>query len=205
MGLRQHHMSLYNRYRSMLTRCFNESDTNYPRYGAKGIRVCGRWRGKGGFERFFEDIGPVPPGKQLDRKNSTGHYSCGKCDECLKNGWPSNVRWATTKQQQRNRSDTRIVTFRGKRQCLTDHAADAGINYQTVLRRINIGGWPLKEALTTPPYGRCGLVTYRGKSKTVASWARIAGIPYFTFVARLKAGWSMQDAMTRPLRRKQSS
>jgi hypothetical protein len=33
--------------------------------------------------------------------------SCGKCGECKAEGWPANVRWATAKEQARNRRPAR--------------------------------------------------------------------------------------------------
>ncbi len=49
-------------------RCHNPRHRYYASYGGRGIRVCDEWRGKGGFARFLEHIGPKPlPGLSLDR------------------------------------------------------------------------------------------------------------------------------------------
>lgn len=73
----------------MLSRCYNEGNDNYSRYGAKGIRVCDRWRGElqpgakyrsGGFAAFLEDMGECPgPTDQLHRTDPAGNYEPGNC------------------------------------------------------------------------------------------------------------------------------
>lgn len=41
----------------MLSRCYNEKDSNYHLYGEKGVTVCDRWLV---FENFLEDIKHIP-------------------------------------------------------------------------------------------------------------------------------------------------
>ena len=43
------------------------------------------------------------------------------------------------------------------------------------------------------------LITYNGETHCLSEWAEIAGIQYGTFLKRIYAGWSMEDAMNRPL------
>ncbi len=43
------------------------------------------------------------------------------------------------------------------------------------------------------------LITYNGETHCMSEWAEIAGLKYVTFCHRLKAGWSMEDAMNKPL------
>lgn len=82
-------------------RCFRKTHKHYHLYGGRGITMCARW--KGSFVAFFEDIGLCPTGKNsIDRVDNNGNYSCGKCLDCVKNGWSMNVRWATQKEQTSN-------------------------------------------------------------------------------------------------------
>lgn len=78
---------------SMIARCHRPTHPYYRDYGGRGIRVCDRWRGLGGFARFLADVGERPPGLTLDRINVEGDYE------------PGNVRWATLRQQRWNRRD----------------------------------------------------------------------------------------------------
>lgn len=76
----------------MWSRCTNPNNTSYDRYGARGIAVCNEWRD---FDRFCADMGDKPsPKHTLDRIDSNGGYE------------PNNCRWATKKQQSRNRTNT---------------------------------------------------------------------------------------------------
>lgn len=81
----------YYAYRSMVSRCYNEKDKDYHKYGRKGIRVCERWLGENGVANFYEDMGPRPDGLTLDRVNSKGDYS------------PENCSWANYSMQSYNR------------------------------------------------------------------------------------------------------
>lgn len=76
------------KWKGMLRRCSNPNDISFKNYGARGIRVCERWRK---FENFFADVGEPPPGLSLERIDNDGHYE------------PSNCKWATQKEQMNNR------------------------------------------------------------------------------------------------------
>lgn len=82
---------LYATYKAMLKRCRNQDDDTYRYYGGRGIKVCERWQGKSGFTNFIADMGERPEGMTLDRIDNDGNYE------------PTNCRWATLSQQQRNK------------------------------------------------------------------------------------------------------
>jgi hypothetical protein len=86
-----HKSRVYRAWASMLSRCSDPKHKSYPDYGGRGIRVCERWKGKDGFPSFLNDMGEPPAGLSIDRIDNDGNYE------------PTNCRWATRSQQQRNK------------------------------------------------------------------------------------------------------
>jgi hypothetical protein len=137
----------WNSYCSMKTRCFNPNDKTFLRYGGNGITACERW--KNSFLEFVKDLGERPDGLSLDRINSKGHYSCGKCAQCLSNGWPMNCKWSTGSEQCFNRSISRPITINGETKFFSQWCEQFGIATTTVNQRERYG-WDIITALTTP-------------------------------------------------------
>jgi hypothetical protein len=48
----------------MIARCYRKTHHAYDDYGGRGIRVCARWRERGGYglRNFLRDLGPRPVG-----------------------------------------------------------------------------------------------------------------------------------------------
>lgn len=96
------HTPEYNSWHSMIQRCGNKNDNAYSEYGARGIRVCDRWRNS--FTAFYEDMGDRPsPTHSIERLNNDGNYEPGNC------------KWATKTEQILNRRVNKNNTsgFRG--------------------------------------------------------------------------------------------
>lgn len=119
----------------MVGRCHTPTSSSWGRYGGRGITVCSRWRES--FTNFLADMGRKPsPEHSLDRyPDNDGNYEPGNC------------RWATRKEQCRNRRTTRLLTHNGKTQCIAAWAEETGIQDATIRRRIKHGA-TAAEALT---------------------------------------------------------
>lgn len=115
----------------MMNRCYRIGTPNYHRYGGRGIKVCERWKS---FVNFVADMGDRPPGMSLDRIDNDGDYC------------PENCRWATTKQQSRNRGNNVLITVGSETKCITEWAELRGLTCQQVWRRLRLG-WSPNEAL----------------------------------------------------------
>ena len=132
-GLRDH--PLYGRWSAMKNRCYNPNDDYYHNYGGRGIKVCNRWRNS--IDNFLEDMGMPPEGYTLDRKDNNKDYS------------PENCRWATNKEQGRNKSDTVWLEYGGRRVTRIDLAEEHGVDPNRLRQRLE-KGWDLELALTPP-------------------------------------------------------
>lgn len=126
----------------MRSRCYDVNHKKYPLYGGRGIVVCDRWRYS--FLNFYEDMGPKPtPKHQIDRIDNDGNYE------------PSNCRWVTNKENNRNRGDNTILEYGGKRLCIAAWAEELGVDQQTIGTRL-IRGWSIERTLTTKKQKRFG-------------------------------------------------
>jgi hypothetical protein len=115
---------LYRVWAEMVRRCTDRKNPRWHRYGGRGIKVCDRWLGPNGFMNFKRDVGERPlPGLIIDRRENNGDYE------------PGNVRWITTKENQRNRCNNINLTHAGLTMCLAAWAEHLGIPYGTLWTR----------------------------------------------------------------------
>lgn len=61
---------------AMVSRCTNEKNRNWFRYGGRDITVSDSWKV---FENFYADMGKKPNGKTLDRIDNNKGYSKENC------------------------------------------------------------------------------------------------------------------------------
>ena len=129
--------SAYLQWHNMIRRCTNPAVINFCRYGGRGIAVCDRWRSS--FEAFYLDMGERPsPGHTLDRIDNDGDYE------------PANCRWATRREQSRNKRNNRWITVEGETLCLADWVARSGRARESIRWRLDAGLSP-KDAIFGAP------------------------------------------------------
>ena len=146
-GARHHNTSTpeYRSWKSMKARCATPSDVSYASYGGRGIRVCIRW--KGSFVEFMEDMGPKPTVyHSIDRINNYGGYWCGRCEECMANGWEFNCRWATQKEQAANTRQAVLLTHDGCTMPIIEWSRRTGVSRSAIQKRIK-RGLPIQDVL----------------------------------------------------------
>jgi hypothetical protein len=123
---------VYSLWASMLARCRNPKDRNYPYYGGRGITVCKRWEK---FENFLADMGEPPLGLTLDRKDNNKGYS------------PSNCQWVSSVVQNRNKRSNVWVLLKGKRLVLTDALAQLGKTKEALHYQMKTHGLTHQEGI----------------------------------------------------------
>lgn len=126
----------YVAWRKMRQRCLDPNDPRFPYYGGRGIKIDPRWDD---FNVFLSDVGIKPtPEHSLDRyPDRDGDYT------------PTNVRWATKKEQSNNMRSNARIEIDGVVRTLTEWAECYGIKPCVIRGRLRLG-WNGRDAVTTP-------------------------------------------------------
>jgi hypothetical protein len=117
-------------------RCNNPNTSSYKYYGARGVTFCKRWTKS--FENFYSDMGACASGLSLERKDVNRGYE------------PSNCRWASAKDQARNKRSTIRVTYQGIETSLAALAESMGLEYRITYERYQRQGWSIEKTVNTP-------------------------------------------------------
>lgn len=125
----------YRTWASMVARCTIPGSEGYAKYGARGVRVCNRWRD---FENFLADMGERPKDTSIDRIDGSRGYD------------PDNCRWANIRTQTENRSSTRWVRLGAERVTIPELAELGGISYTCAYQRLQRGWSPEKVVSVAP-------------------------------------------------------
>lgn len=115
----------YQAWLNARTRCYNPKFIQFGDWGGRGIKMCEKW--KDDFSAFYRDMGPCPEGRGLNRIDNDGDYRPGNCE------------WASNKDQNRNRRNSRYLECSGERKILTDWAAELGISPSNLSQKLKKG------------------------------------------------------------------
>lgn len=128
---------IYQIYRHILNRCYREKDISYKNYGGRGITVCQDWQDD--FMNFYNWAINHGYKKDLtiDRIDVNGDYE------------PLNCRWVDIKTQQNNRSNNRILEYKGQKKTITEWANYCGLSYRNLYYRLN-NGYTIEQAIEKP-------------------------------------------------------
>ena len=123
---------------SMRQRCSNPNRDRWSSYGGKGVRVCDEWSNFAAFREWALSSG-YTDALSIDRIDVAGIYE------------PANCRWATNKQQSRNSTRTKWVTYNGVEMALPDACERAGMSLPLVSSRLS-KGWSFERAISEPKH-----------------------------------------------------
>ena len=126
-------------WRNMKSRCLNPKDKDWANYGGRGISICETWAAS--FETFWQDMQDgYEDYLTIERIDVNGPYT------------KSNCRWATVKEQGRNKRDTRMIDTPLGRMPLAEAAECFGLKYVTLYARYKKGhrGAELFQRAKTP-------------------------------------------------------
>lgn len=128
----------YHVWRGLRDRCRNKRNPKWAIYGGRGITFSSRWDD---FLTFQRDMGERPTLQHsIERIDNNGDYEPGNC------------KWATKKEQVRNRRSSRFVDVDGVRMHVIDAVGgEAGRDYRLAMNNIYRGkSWDAPRRKITP-------------------------------------------------------
>ena len=127
---------LYRIWQCMKRRCEYSKGSTFSNYGGRGIKVCDEWKDYQTFKEWALNNG-YAENLTIDRIDNNKGYE------------PNNCRWATYKEQERNRRNNIYVTIDGNTRSLAEWAEITGIGRETLAWRLK-HGWKPMELLIEP-------------------------------------------------------
>lgn len=115
----------YVSWAAMKSRCNSNRQDTKATYADRGISVCERWKT---FELFYADMGDRPDGLTIERIDNSKGYE------------PDNCRWATKKEQARNRRTNSSLTIGDTTKLKVEWAEENGaVQVETIAYRLRRG------------------------------------------------------------------
>ena len=130
------HEDLYGIWKGIVARTTQPTSIDFTEYGGVGISISKEWLE---YEAFKADMGERPTLQHsIDRiKNELGYSK-------------ENCRWATKKEQARNRTNTRFLEYKGIRKPIVQWEDELGLTRDVLVRRLKSGMTP-EQAIEKPP------------------------------------------------------
>lgn len=123
---RDNREKLYILWGAMIDRANNHNRDDSKYYADKGISVCEDWRDYQNFREWSLSNG-YKEGLSLDRKDN----SLGYC--------PSNCMWINLKEQNSNKTNNRILTYKGVSHTITEWTRITGKSWAYIDSRLKAG------------------------------------------------------------------
>ena len=164
---------LHQLWKGVKDRCNNPNNINYKNYGGRGIRVCSEGNESFlTFKEFMLSIGQdetVPTGEQtIERIDVNVDYE------------PSNCTLITKKEQNYNKRNNHLVTYKGEIKTISEFAEEYGLEVENLFNRVNYFGYTIEEAIEKPvrkaPHSNAPKYEVDGESHTMREWAELLGM-----------------------------
>lgn len=131
----------------------------------------------------------------------------------LQQGWTSERALMTPVRSIRKNVHAKYLEYNGIKLSISDWERKCGFPRGIIQQRLSLG-WSVEDAITKPIQGSAKkdkaafiptittMLTCHGVSKSIREWSSEKGIAYNTLVSRLKSGWSPEQAVMQPVRKK---
>jgi hypothetical protein len=130
---------LFRIWRSMHERCYNKNHKAYEKYGGRGIIICDEWLGKSGFQNLYNWA--INSGYQDNLSIDRIDNDKGYC--------PENCRWATPSEQQRNRRDNLLITYKEETKTIKEWSEIFNLKHSLIEWRY-YNNWPIENIFDPP-------------------------------------------------------
>ncbi len=121
-----HHTKIYQSWCKMRSRCENQNNNRYDRYGGRGISICERWSI---FQNFLDDMGITwVDGATIERRDNNGNYDLSNC------------LWIPRNEQAKNRSTSIFIDTSNGKITPLEAAERLGIKPSSMYERLK--KWP---------------------------------------------------------------
>lgn len=173
----------------MMHRCYDPNHIGYSDYGGRGITVCEEWHQRRKFIEWALTNG-YEPHLTIERKDNDAGYG------------PDNCRFASPKEQARNRSSNILLTAFGETKTIVEWSEDprCTVCYIALAARVRSGGDP--ERIITTPSGsyhktrKVPVYEAYGQKKPMREWVAQYGVKRTTIEARVRVqGRTFEEAL----------
>lgn len=119
----EYHKKIGSIYRSIICRCYNEKDTSYKNYGAKGVTMCDEW--KNDYQKFLTWCleNGYKEGLNLDKDTKSGITKIYSPETCI---------FITPRENLLARDITVKVMYKGELQPISKIAEVEGVPYYII-------------------------------------------------------------------------
>lgn len=148
---------LYRIYQGMRYRCYNKTNPGYHNYGGRGIFICDEWYSD--VKKFIDWalLNGYQESLTIDRIDNDKGYS------------PENCRWATSKEQGRNKRSNYFISYRGEVKALSDWCEILKLDYRKTYIKVAFAGQTLEQiSAGIEPEGEEKRYFYNGRFITLA-------------------------------------
>ena len=125
-------------FKGMKQRCYNPNAKSFKNYGGKGITICSEWLNNPLSFYDWAYSNGYAKGMSIERLDNTKGYS------------PQNCIFIPKNEQNKNRSNSIIITIGEETKCLSAWCREKNIYTETVKARVRKKGMSWEEALNLP-------------------------------------------------------
>jgi hypothetical protein len=167
---------------------------NLRRLVARGVHLDPAWADFNAFRAWARAAG-YRPGYWLRRRVSAAGYT------------PENCYWRPARRRRERRSTPTAWTAWGETKSAAAWSRDrrCRVGYQLLMARVRLRGWPPQKAIETPRRNWTRRThTAFGETRQLAAWLSDPRcvVGYNLLNNRLQDGWTLEEALTTPLRAK---